>query len=112
MAKIRTIKQLLVKLGACKSAMTHYNNDSRAFKSAFIDCNPSHANWLTYVLFFNKKAKLYPRFPSKKGAWYWTHLTPSVIDCYKLSEQLRYKANRIKYWPEMKKRLKQLGVSF
>jgi hypothetical protein len=113
--KVRTIKQLLVKFRACPAARKKYGNDSRAFKSAFINAHAEHGEWLGVKLFRNRLQSQFKRFPLATESW-WSYMSASMlstdVDCYAIGKLFRKKANRIKYWPEVRKRLKQLGVRF
>jgi hypothetical protein len=101
---MRTIKQLLTKFRACGPAVKKYGH-SRAFKSAFINAPWEHGEWIGFMLFNNALANRYKALPAQQG-W---HYSDNV--CQRAVGQLfRKKANRIKYWPEVRKRLIELGV--
>ena len=104
--KIRTIKQLLVKLRACPAARKKYGNDSRAFKTAFINAPWEHGQWIGSVLFSESDSRDFPRFAGSFVTW----RSLVVVNGLVVGDLFRKKENRIKYWPEVRKRLKQLGV--
>jgi hypothetical protein len=101
---MRTIKQLLVKLGACKPAQKKHDG-SRAFKTAFINAPWEHGEWVGYYLFRDTLRAGFRRFPASTDL-YQSH----KIGAREVSQLFRKKKNRIKYWPEVRKRLLQLGV--
>jgi hypothetical protein len=47
----------------------------------------------------------FPRLPPAHG---WPD--SPFIDCVEIGELFRHKENRVKFWPEVKKRLKDIGV--
>lgn len=101
---MRTISQLLIKLNVCESLIEKYKG-RRDFKTAFINATtkcaqciceqifPSSRNLYLNQLFFEKIMKM-------------NHYDIAVC----AGEFFKEKANRIKYWPEVKTRLIKIGV--
>jgi hypothetical protein len=115
---MRTIKQLLNMLGACDKSIQKYGN-SRAFKSAFISAPWVWGRYVGESIFDSwpdikaAKAMDYPRLPTQSHhhtvlGYLWQ---ARALSSYQIGQLFCKKANRIKYWPEVRKRLKQLGVT-
>ncbi len=98
---MRTIYQLLKKLSACPRACNKYKNSGRKFKDSFINCYHEDGDWIGRWLFAWPMAHNYPNLPSR-----WN----GSVSPLATGRLFRKKANRIKYWPEVRKRLKEIGV--
>lgn len=109
MKRYKTIYQLLVGMGACKRARKKYRY-KRNFQKTFIESYWADAQWFVDVLFtsfpLKKETSSWP--PRWYYPWYqedYPRLTGNFPE-----RLMNKKANRIKYWPEIEKRLKEIGV--
>lgn len=112
---MRTVASLLERMGACDRALKKYANSGRAFKRSFIEAHWMDARWFGYILFSHCPLKThkeyiasrmrYPMLPSPYG---WPH--SPFVDCVEVGELFKSRKNRVEYWPDVKKRLQQIGV--
>lgn len=126
---MRTIKQLLTAMGACERAIKRYEKqygkNSRAFKTALLNTGRDHAQWFGRNLFYEHPTPhhctwertigiyhdpihvaLASNYPRLKSKWW----KVDEVDDVKVGQKLRYKPNREKLWPEIRKRLIEVGV--
>ena len=124
---MKTVQQLVRKMGGCEPAVKKYEKlygkNSRAFKKAFINSGRCYAEWFGSQLFcfrplpyvnkrFVPKSSKYPNLPSFRINYYGMYNIVShiVVDYSLMGSKFKTKKNRIKYWPEVRKRLIELGV--
>lgn len=107
---MRTIKQVLDRLGACPRAKKKYSTYGRAFKRAFMDASWQDAQWIGYKIFSSK----YPLYKVASTRSYkdlpvvpWES---ELVDADEVGVLFRKKANRLKYWPTIRRRLIEVGV--
>jgi hypothetical protein len=118
---MRTVKDLLCALGACKRAKEKYSKYNRAFKTAFINAHWKDAEWFVQQIFsqnyiineYGRSWKYIPypvhwkykRFPFKLD-----YAKQKIVSAANAGIIFRKKKNREEYWPEIRKRLIEIGV--
>jgi hypothetical protein len=104
---IRTVYQLFKKLRLNKTQLKPYDNGSRAFQDAIINCTPAVGRQIGFSLFDCASTRDYPGLPAfERSSWG----AGVEIIAREVGELFRIKENRIKYWPLVRKRLKAMGV--
>ena len=118
----QTVGEFLEQFNACERAQKKYKHTTD-FKNAWINCHWQDASWITYSLFYATLsvdyqnlfyAKLgvdYPNLPIERKSFYSSYCRIGRVDSLFLAGLFHKKANRIKYWPEVRKRLSELGVN-
>lgn len=109
---MKSVGDVLKKLEACPRAIKKYS-DCYDFKGAFINCYYGDGGWIGSVLFgWNIRPRPhavdYPNLPDTSKSRL-ARTVQAQVDGNRAGILFRKKANRIKYWPEVKKRLEELG---
>lgn len=98
---MRTVREVLEYFGACERAKSKYDPNDRAFKKAFVEAHWSDAGWFGCWAFLWQSSAKYPELPRDSCG---------CVCPERTRELFRKKANRIKYWPVVKRRLIAAGV--
>jgi len=98
MSNKQTIGKFLKQINACERAQKKYKHTTD-FKNAWINCHWKDAFWISLRfrnLFYSSNIRSYRDWDLPRR--------------FVLAKLLQKKANRIKYWPEARKILSELGV--